>query len=93
MRARYLGDHSSIALFGIQFPKGVFVPVDDAHAKKKIAGNSHFEVENVDAEDVEFTEVIHDEVVPLDAIGLAGDQPINDLKEERIQIRTRRHKK
>lgn len=57
MRARYLGDHDSVTLFGIHFPKGVFVDVDDAHAQRKVAGNSHFEVEKIQAETVEFREV------------------------------------
>jgi hypothetical protein len=57
MRARYLGDHSEFSAWGIQFPRGVFVKIDDPHAQKKISANSHFEVENSDAEEVEFVEV------------------------------------
>lgn len=58
MRARYLGERDDFAAWGIRFPRGVFVKVSDAHAQKKIAGNSHFEVEVLDAEDVEFTETV-----------------------------------
>lgn len=56
MRARYLGDHAEITLWELTFPRGVFVSVEDPHAQMKIAGNSHFEVEVTDAEDVEFVE-------------------------------------
>lgn len=56
MRARYLGDHDSVTLFGIDFPKGVFVSVEGAHAQKKIGNNGHFEVERTEAESVEFVE-------------------------------------
>lgn len=56
MRARYLGDHGNFTSWGISFPKGVFVRIDDPAVQAKIAGNSHFEVEKIDAEDVEFVE-------------------------------------
>lgn len=56
MRARYLGDHSETTLFGIRFPKGVFVEVADPTAQRKLSNNNHFEVERADAEEVTFTE-------------------------------------
>lgn len=57
MRARYLGNHAETTLFGIHFPKGVYVAVNDSHAQNKIRNNSHFEVEQIDAEEVAFVEV------------------------------------
>lgn len=57
-RAKYLGDHNDFSAWGIRFPRGVFVPVDDPHAQAKISANCHFEVEKSDAEDVEFTETL-----------------------------------
>lgn len=56
MRARYIGDHAEIAMWGIRFPRGVFVSVADPHAQGKIRNNNHFEVESIDAEEVTFTE-------------------------------------
>lgn len=38
----YLGDHDSVTLWGITFPQGVAVSVEDAHAIGKLRGNSHF---------------------------------------------------
>lgn len=38
----YLGDHASVTLWGITFPQGVAVAVDDPHALKKLEGNNHF---------------------------------------------------
>ena len=58
MRARYLGDHSNMTSWGINFPRGVFVRIDNEAAKRKIPNNSHFEVENSDAEDVVFVEEV-----------------------------------
>lgn len=60
-RAKYLGDHSNFAAWGIHFPRGVYVPVNDEAAQKKISANCHFEVESIDAEDVEFVETVKDE--------------------------------
>jgi hypothetical protein len=56
MRARYLGDHDNFTAWEIRFPRGVFVRIDAPAVQAKIAGNSHFEVEQIDAEDVEFVE-------------------------------------
>jgi hypothetical protein len=56
MRARYLGDHDNFTAWEIRFPRGVFVPVTDPHAQGKIKNNREFEVENSDAEEVEFVE-------------------------------------
>lgn len=41
-RFAYLGDHASVTLWGIDFPQGVAVAVEDAHALRKLEGNSHF---------------------------------------------------
>lgn len=38
----YLGDHAKVTLWGIDFPQGVAVAVEDAHAVAKLRGNSHF---------------------------------------------------
>lgn len=38
----YIGDHESVAPFGIHFPRGVAVFVDDPFVLKKLEGNSHF---------------------------------------------------
>lgn len=38
----YLGDHEKVTLWGIDFPRGVAVSVDDAHAIGKLRGNNHF---------------------------------------------------
>lgn len=56
MRARYLGDHDSVTLWGITFPAGVYVYVDDPAAQMKIAGNAHFEIERNDIDSVSFVE-------------------------------------
>lgn len=47
----YLGDHASVTLWGIDFPRGVAVAVEDAHAIGKLRGNSHF-VESFDGVEV-----------------------------------------
>lgn len=73
-RAKYLGDHDRFSAWGIRFPRGVFVPVTDPHAQAKISGNSHFEVEQSDAEDVEFTETPMGESV-AEAPGADADAP------------------
>ena len=61
MRARYLGDHDNLTAWGIRFPRGIFVRVDDKAAQQKIASNQHFEVENVDADEVQFVEHVREE--------------------------------
>lgn len=38
----YMGDHDTVTLWGITFPQGVAVSVDNAHAIGKLRGNSHF---------------------------------------------------
>ena len=79
MRARYLGDHDNFAAWGIPFPRGVFVEVSDAHAQKKIAGNSHFEIEQSDAEDVDF-KMVESCTLPAEA-AVDGDVPPFEFKE------------
>lgn len=39
----YQGDHAEVTLYGVAFPRGVFVPVDDSFLIAKLKGNSHFE--------------------------------------------------
>jgi hypothetical protein len=56
MRARYLGDHDNFTAWELRFPRGVFVRIDDPAVQAKIRGNNHFEVEQIDADDVEFIE-------------------------------------
>jgi hypothetical protein len=56
MRARYQGNHDSTTLFGIHFPRGVFVDIP-VQFHEKVKGNSTFEVETMEAEIVEFKEV------------------------------------
>lgn len=51
-RFTYLGDHEMVTLWGINFPQGVAVEVEDEHATKKLRGNSHF------AEEFDGVEVI-----------------------------------
>jgi hypothetical protein len=41
-RFTYLGDHERVTLWGIEFPQGVAVDVQDPHALAKLRGNSHF---------------------------------------------------
>lgn len=38
----YIGDHDSVTLWGIEFPRGVAVSVDTPEALKKLPGNSDF---------------------------------------------------
>lgn len=38
----YLGDRDAVTLWGITFPQGVAVSVDDPHALGKLRGNNHF---------------------------------------------------
>lgn len=38
----YLGDRERVTLWGVDFPRGVAVSVDDPHAIGKLRGNSHF---------------------------------------------------
>lgn len=38
----YLGDKDAVTLWGICFPRGVAVSVEDPHALMKLRGNSHF---------------------------------------------------
>lgn len=47
----YLGDHEAVTLWGITFPQGVAVSVDDEHAIGKLRGNNHF-AEVVDGAEV-----------------------------------------
>lgn len=41
-RFTYLGDHAKVTLWGIDFPRGVAVDVEDPHALRKLRGNNHF---------------------------------------------------
>ena len=47
MRFRFIGngdnDPEELTLFGVTFPKGKPVPVEDPAAIEKLKGNSHFE--------------------------------------------------
>ena len=65
MRARYIGDHAETTLWGLRFPRGVFISVDDPHAQMKLAGNREFEVETIDAEEVEFVEALRERVADV----------------------------
>jgi len=47
----YLGDHEAVTLWGIRFPQGVAVDVEDPHALMKLRGNNHFS-ETVDGVEV-----------------------------------------
>lgn len=38
----YLGDRASVTLWGIDFPQGVAVAVDDPEALKKLPGHPEF---------------------------------------------------
>lgn len=86
VRARYLGDHDKFSAWGIRFPRGIFVPVSDAHAQKKIAGNRHFEIENSDAEEVEFVETVKTEcqevAEPAQAEFMAPEEFAPEVTEE-----------
>jgi hypothetical protein len=43
MRAyAYQGDHAEVTLYGVIFPRGVCVPVDNPVLLAKLSGNSHF---------------------------------------------------
>lgn len=54
----YLGDREATALWGIEFPRGAVVSVDDPHAIGKLRGNREF------SEVIDGAEVMPDEPKP-----------------------------
>jgi hypothetical protein len=48
-RFSYEGDHAEVTLYGVTFPQGKPVPVEDAFLLKKLEGNNHFKEHSVDA--------------------------------------------
>lgn len=85
-RAKYLGDHDNFSAWGIRFPLGVFVPVSDEHAQKKISTNSHFEVENSDAEDVAFVETLKAEFVAEESAPVDIPQDMAVATEPEVEV-------
>jgi hypothetical protein len=47
-RFSYEGDHAEVTLYGVTFPQGEPVPVDNPVLLKKLEGNNHFR-EHADA--------------------------------------------
>lgn len=45
MRFAYIGDHEETRVFGLVFPRGVAVEVEDLRAAGKLANNPAFAVE------------------------------------------------
>jgi hypothetical protein len=41
-RFSYLGDHEEVTLYGVTFPQGEPVAVEDPALLKKLEGNNHF---------------------------------------------------
>ncbi len=48
MKIKFIGvpdeDHEAINMYGLHFPKGKFVEVDDKYAQYKLSNHPHFEV-------------------------------------------------
>lgn len=68
---RFVGDPSddfsgpsSMSMFGMEFPKGEFVAVEDEAVARKLRGHSHFEEEG--GEKIEKKEVVRDDLPALD---------------------------
>lgn len=49
----YQGDHAEVTLYGVTFPQGVLVPVENETLIAKLQGNSHFSTDVQAATDQE----------------------------------------
>lgn len=71
----YLGNHEETTLYGVVFPRDVFVPVENEKLIAKLQGNSHF------AQLSEGAESDQQEAVPQEPVSTAPEQASQEAKQ------------